>query len=236
MLRRNVAPEDGFSLIEVLVTLVIGMIVLAAALTFMADAFTSSARVQDRHDSAGRARVTLDRATALLQAQVCNGPDSPIRAAGPTEVRFTATRGAVNAPPKGYVLRWDSADRTLVEEEYDLGTIPDSPGHYAWGPAITPKVTTIASRVVPETPGQPVFTFWGTADTLVNNQIPFNDGVGGAPKDADIPHILRVDVNLRVLPTRTKTEDDRTSALLKTSAYVASNIDPTKLDKGPQCS
>lgn len=227
--------DDGFTLVEVLVTILVGMVVLFAALLFMENAFTSSAKVQDRHDTAGRARVSLDRATALLQAQVCNGTTSPVVGATQTEVKFTSTRGGVGAAPKGYVLRWDSATRSLIEEEYDLGNTPDADRHYLWDASITPKVTTIVDRVVPENPGDPVFTYWGTDDTLVNNQVQFTAGAGGVPSAAELPRILRVDVNLRVLPTRTKTENDRTSSLLKTSAYVASSIDPTKLDKGPQC-
>lgn len=57
--RTHTAAEDGFTLVEVLVTIVIGMIVLAATLTMLASGFTSSAKVQDRHDTAGRARVSL---------------------------------------------------------------------------------------------------------------------------------------------------------------------------------
>ena len=81
--RIDIRDDAGFSLMEVLMTIVVGMIVLAAALEMLTNGFTSSAKVQDRHDAAGRARQTLDRATALLQAQQCNGTVSPIVQATP---------------------------------------------------------------------------------------------------------------------------------------------------------
>lgn len=230
MSRKPLARDDaGFTLVEVLVTLVIGMVVLFAALLTMEQGFTSSAKVQDRHDSAGRARLTLDRAVTLLQAQVCNGPVVPITSATATSVVFTANTGAADAVARQYELKYEASagGGQFVESSRALDA-PDGTGYRAPVGASTTRV--IVDRVVPETASAPVFAFYGTDSSSTGDPVPLDVSTA-----AGRARILRVDISLRALPTRTKTLDDRTSSLISSSAYLTSHVDPAKLDKGPQC-
>lgn len=235
IVRANISDERGFSLVEVLMTILVGMIVLAAALEMLTNGFTSSAKVQDRHDAAGRARQTLDRATALLQAQQCNGKTSPVVAATKTSVTFTANLGGVTAYPTQYMLWYEPGNTgeagTFRERTWSMGAA-DGNGYRA--PAgYTDRV--LVDRVVPPADGV-VFRYYGTDNTIdYTPLVGLMDGTGTISDAAKLKRVLNVRVALRILPTRTKTLDDKTSSLIEVSPFVNSNLDPTKLDQGPQC-
>lgn len=234
--RIDIRDDAGFSLMEVLMTIVVGMIVLAAALEMLTSGFTSSAKVQDRHDAAGRARQTLDRATALLQAQQCNGTVSPIVQATPTSVTFTANMGDVSAYASQYALIYQPGGSgeagQFIERKWAMGAA-DGTGYRTPG-AYTDRL--LVDRVVPPASGK-VFTYYGTDNTIdYTPLVSLTDGAGTISDAAKLKRVLNVRVALRVLPTRTKTLDDKTSSLIEVSPFVTSNIDQTKLDQGPQCS
>jgi type II secretory pathway pseudopilin PulG len=239
----HASQDDGFTLIEMLVTILIGMIVLAAALIFMTNAFTSSAKVQDREDSTTRSRITLDRAVSLLQAQVCNGTTEPIVEATPVLVKFTANTGAVADPPKGFILEYEdtagaAGSGQLVAKQFALG-LPNDEGYRDWDP--TPERTSVISEyLAPESPGAPVFRYFGWAGVAETSPDPeyvelTGGGGPGQPGTSELGKILRVDALLRSFPGRTNKRTDRTSSLIDASAYVSSHIDQTKLGDGPQC-
>lgn len=235
--RTALAGEDGFTLVELLVTIVVGMIVLGAALDLLSSGFGSSARVQDRADAAGRARLTLDRATTLLQAQQCNGLVSPVTAATATSVTFTANTGDIAALPTQYRLWYEPGAPgqagVLKESKYTMG-LPDVNGYRAPGAAVD---RVIADRVYPVGGASaPVFSYFGTDDSLdYEPLVDLADGSGAISVPANLKRVLNVRIRLRTLPTRTKTLDDKTSSVIEASAFVGSNLDPKNLDKGPQC-
>lgn len=230
------------TLIEVLVTIVVGMVVLLGALSMMESGFSSSARVQDRSDAAGRARAGFDRATALLQAQVCNGKTPPVIAGTTTSVTFTANIGDRNATPVQYRLQYlpaaGATPARLAETQWTMSAAPDANGAYT---AVTPTTKTVVQYVEPITTGaspSPVFRYWGTDDTTTNDEKELTAPLSSSAAAANYRgRVLRVDIDLRVLPTRTlpTAQAKRLSSRLHASGYVASNLDPTKLDKGPQC-
>lgn len=241
--RTRVAADDGMTLVEVLVTIVIGMIVMFAALSMMDLGFNSSARVQDRTDSAARGRQAFDRATSLLQAQVCNGNKPPVVAGTTTAVTFTANTGDRAAAPVQYQLRYDppsgAVPGRLVERRWQMSAAPDVNGVYS---AVSFTDRTIVEQVEPISTGppvSPVFRYYGTNDTTTNTPVELAAPLAAGTAAANyIGRVLRVDIDLRVLPSRTRSvaEARRLSSRLQASAYVVSSLDPTKLDKGPQCS
>lgn len=241
--RPQLAADHGFTLIEILVAIVVGMIVMFGALMMMELGFSSSARVQDRSDSSGRARLAFDRATSLLQAQVCNGKTSPVTAGSETSVTFTANTAERTAPPVQYQLRYVAASGStpgrLYERRWTMSAAPDVNGAYA---PVSWADTVIVENVEPITagpPASPVFRYYGTNDTITNDPVELTAPLVSVPNQPNyVGRVLRVDIDLRVLPSRTRSvaEARRLSSRLQASAYVTSSLDPTKLDKGPQCS
>lgn len=230
--------DDGFTLVELLVTIVIGMIILAAALGLMTSGFASSASVQDRVDAAALGRRTLDRVGVLLGAQVCNGTQSPIIDATPTSVTFTASTGRPGDPPVRYQVRFNSATGVLEEIRTPLALRPASdPAVY--DPSGSPTTVQIMDKVEPSSqasPAPPIFTYWGTDNATTADPVQLGAGAASLTA-AQAARILRVDIDLRVLPSRLNdvVQARKVSTRLQTSAVVTSNLDPKQLNKGPQC-
>jgi type II secretion system protein J len=72
---RRIAPrsEDGFTLVELLVALLIGTVVLMGAFTVLDSTASVTGTVARRVDSLQRGRTALDLMTRDLRSQVCVG-------------------------------------------------------------------------------------------------------------------------------------------------------------------
>lgn len=233
-LRRLARDEDGFSLTELIVAIALGGIVLAAALTFFTNGVISSAQVQDRSDAAQRARIGFDRVTSLLQAQVCNGvgdSGTPVVAGDGNSVTFTADVTKVDDPPMGYKLRYLPASQQLWVDSYTLGAEDPNTGYRTW-PANPVRSEQLMQRVAPDGTTRP-FRYYGTDDTTTGD--PVELGSSAALTTSERPRVLRIDLTLRALPTRTNTTTDRPATLLSTQSYAGSNIVQSRLDEGPRC-
>lgn len=233
-LLRLARDEDGFSLVELLVAIALGGIVLAAALVFFTTGVTSSAQVQDRSDAAQRARIGFDRVTSLLQAQVCNGvgdTGTPVVAGDGDSVTFTAAVDNIDDPPTGYKLRYLPSTQQLWVDSYTLGSEDPNTGFRSW-PTNPVRSEQLMQRVVADGTTHP-FRYYGTDDTTTGD--PVELGSSAALTTAERPRVLRIDLTLRALPTRTNTTNDRPATLLSTQSYVGSNIVQSRLDEGPRC-
>jgi prepilin-type N-terminal cleavage/methylation domain-containing protein len=77
-LRRRVRSEEGFTLIEMLVASVIGVIVLFSMLTLLDASQKASGRVVARVDGTQRGRVAMEQVTQRLRSQICLGAAVPL--------------------------------------------------------------------------------------------------------------------------------------------------------------
>lgn len=229
------ADERGMTLVELLVAMAIGGAVLAAALTMFLSGMGGAATVQDRSEAAQRARIGFDRVTTLIGAQVCNGvtnAGAPVVAADQNSVRFTANLGGTDDIPTGYELRYDSASQSLYEYEYPLTGSENVAGYRSWATAWTAR-RKLLERAVPES-GTNVFRYYAATDATSGTYTELSPS--GAALGADErARVLRVDLALRILPTRTQTLNDTRGTLMKTESYVTSNIVAGSLDQGPRC-
>jgi prepilin-type N-terminal cleavage/methylation domain-containing protein len=74
-LRRRVhaSGERGFTLVEMLVAMSIGVVILLAAFTLLDRSFTTSAQIADRQEGLQRGRQAMELITRQLRSQVCGG-------------------------------------------------------------------------------------------------------------------------------------------------------------------
>ena len=77
-LRRRLRSESGFTLIEMLVASVIGVVVLISTLTLLDASQTASSRVVARVDGTQRGRVAMEQVTQRLRSQICLGAAVPL--------------------------------------------------------------------------------------------------------------------------------------------------------------
>ena len=96
----RLAGERGFTLMELMVSITLGMVVLLAAQKLLATTSRASAEVVDRADAANRARDGMEAITARLRSQVCLNDDGPaIVRSSPTSMDFFSVYGSrVPAP------------------------------------------------------------------------------------------------------------------------------------------
>lgn len=222
------ADERGFSLMELMMAMVVGSIILTAVMNLSISGMTNSAKVTDRVEATGRARVATDRMTSLLAAQVCNAGVAPITEATPTSVTFTANNGDVTAVPSRYRLRFDATTNTLFEDRW-AGSLNAA--------GVVVFASTAATRVL-ITNAQPVggaifdYHAFDLATGVVDDAaLPM---VSGALSAANLSLVVRVDTALTALPERTKKVGDKRSTTISGHAIVGS-ADPANPDKGPKC-
>jgi prepilin-type N-terminal cleavage/methylation domain-containing protein len=227
--------ERGMTLIELMVSIGIGSVILTAALTMFLTGMGGAASVQDRADAAQRARLGFDRVTALVGAQVCNGvgtPGAPIVSGDKDKVFFTANTDKADDKATGYELRYVPATQSLWEYRYPLSDTENVAGYRAWAPNPTSS-RQLLERAVPAA-GVNVFRYYGTDNPGTGAPVEFSPG-GGPLSGADKPRVLRIDLSLRVLPTRTQSIDDKPGTLMQSQSYVNSNVVNGSLDEGPKC-
>ena len=77
MIRRLQTDQRGVSIMEMLVTLAVGSILLAAIFGALDYSVKANGKVQDRVDSAQRGRAAMELITRQLRSQICLGPGYP---------------------------------------------------------------------------------------------------------------------------------------------------------------
>lgn len=234
-LRELRSDERGMTLVELMVAIGIGSVVLAAALTIFLNGLSGAATVQDRSEAAQRARAGFDRVTSLVGAQVCNGvtnAGAPVVSGGKNGVFFTASTEDADAIPTGYELRYDGATDQLWEYRYALTGAENVAGYRAWA-ATSSSSSQLIENATPDG-SRHVFRYYGVDDATTGAFVEL-DADGSGLTASERARVLRIDVALRVLPTRTKSLDNGPGTLMTIQSYVTSNIVTGSLDQGPRC-
>jgi prepilin-type N-terminal cleavage/methylation domain-containing protein len=231
ILRRLRDDEGGFSLTELLAAMAIGALVLWASMQVFVTGVQGSARVDDRVEAAQRGRLAMDRITTVLNAQVCVASTTPPISTGTDQaVTFTANLGQVDADPVRYVVRYDSAARRLIEDQYDPSVDVNGVITYSGTPS---RSRTLATGVVPERDAGgaqvPMFRYYQfAADGSINGT-----SLATPLAAADLTKVVRIAVAFQAVPERTDDEDAR-STMIEGQATVGS-ADPNDPSKGTNC-
>jgi prepilin-type N-terminal cleavage/methylation domain-containing protein len=90
--RPRPSDERGFTLVELLMAMTIGVLILFGAFAVLDLAVRSQRDIDDRSDAVARGRLAMEEVTRQLRAQVCLGRDVvPIQSATDTAVTFYAS-------------------------------------------------------------------------------------------------------------------------------------------------
>jgi prepilin-type N-terminal cleavage/methylation domain-containing protein len=157
ILRRLRTEDDGFSLIELLTAMVIGGVVLAALMSVVQRAVSSTTQTSDRVEALQRGRQAMDRVTTLLNSQLCLVKKSdttttgtpPIIVGDVNQIAFYATLGTVDTVPTLYRLTYNPATKRLTEDRYAPNTQGPDPTYPGYPNA--PNVSrVIGTNIVPD--------------------------------------------------------------------------------------
>lgn len=155
------ASQRGFTLIELVVGMAIGMIVLLAAFNVIDRAFINNKAVTDREDAMQRGRITLEQMTRQIRSMTCAGQYTPVTKGTDNEVDFYAYMGDPTAGgstlPKLHKLVYDSTAKTISETDYPVTSVTTSPPTVSTTASLGPRV--LLTNVVPVS-GTPVFSYY----------------------------------------------------------------------------
>jgi type II secretory pathway pseudopilin PulG len=230
--RRSPRGEHGFTLVELVVSLALGMIVILGVLTVTEVVMRSSARTATRVAAEQRARPVLERLIDQLHS-TCIGPEAGPLLAGSTESSLSflhQTGSSVTPLPDKVVV---SLSGNTLSQSVFPSTGGEAPN---WTFAGTPSSTRVLlTGVGPAQTGDPPI------DAPLFRYFKYDGGVVDpnslqTPLDAASSALaVRVDVAFSVAPLSNPTNDARAPITVSDSVLVRfspASEDPTKVN-GP---
>lgn len=202
--RDRLRSENGFSLVELLVTASVGMIIVLAAGNMLDASGRASAEVQDRVDSVQRGRTTMESVSQKLRSQVCLNSALPaIAKAEANEMWFYTDLGDHSTTvfaPEARKLRWvpgaTGQNGSIVEDVWDTVVL---------SPTLAPTPTGTRDATFGRTPSR--------TRTLIDN-VALADDVDDRDGDGDKTEIRPLFDYYRFLGVDPATPNDRLTAPL----------------------
>jgi Tfp pilus assembly protein PilW len=205
--RARLAGEAGFTLVELLTAMVVGMVVVFAAFALMERSFTATTDIADRADAAQRGRIAMDTVTRQLRSQVCFSGQLPLLAASQTSVDFVTDLGDGTTSPERHVLTFANAANgyTLTETDYPMtsanGALP-----VTWG---SPTTKTLLTGIA-QNGATPFFQYLGYDDST---DPPSVSTLNSPVAATDFGSVTQIAISFAVRPAHTQTRASRGSVL-----------------------
>jgi type II secretory pathway pseudopilin PulG len=228
--RARLADERGFTLIEMIVTTVLGILVLFTGFGVLDAGGRTTSRIQDRSQLVAQGRIALDTVTRELRSQVCLGLNSPaVTQADDSSITFyddlsPAYVGSdstkIFAPERRQLV---FANSTLTEYTYTgSGTAPNMTF-----PA-TPTRTRVLLSHVTQAGTRPFFSYFGFtpgADPQPTLPLatPLSTGASG-----DAARVVQIGVSFRVLPEAVHSDDISTDFSDQVFVRTSDSTDPSE--------
>lgn len=237
MIRRSridLRSEEGFTLPELLVGIIIGMIVVIASLNVLDNTVSLGTKVSKRVDATQRGRTGLDRVTRDLQSMVCV-PGDPAQDAliagsdNSVDVYADLGDGSASRPPQRRTITYTPATRRLTESVY---TPTGTAGAYVF-PTTPTATTTLLSDVIQDG-STPIFTYYPIDSTPDDDVAPTALSTSaGALAATDLDNVARIRITFKALPSNRSTAKPG-DAVMQDDVY-RSAVDPNSADTTPQC-
>jgi prepilin-type N-terminal cleavage/methylation domain-containing protein len=226
--RPRISDESGFSLTELLVALVIGMIVLLASFMLLDRTISASGQIADRTEALQRGRLAMDLITRQLRSQVCVGNTVPMVAGTDTSVTFYADLSDGSTNIKRRTLTYDTATDTISESVVTgAGTYPSLT---FTGAATTTSLLTKVEQIMDGSTARPIFKYYGYTVGSTNGSL---DLLSTPLSAASLSRVAMIKVGFRSFAART-VMDDKNSAVLEDDVYVRV-LTATDFNNGPRC-
>jgi prepilin-type N-terminal cleavage/methylation domain-containing protein len=217
--------QDGFTIVELLVGMIVGLIVLLAAFAILDRAYTANREAAERSEASQRGRLAMDKVVQTLRSQVCIGAArSSVVAGDANGITLLVDLTGGNSAPERRTIAYTSSTRTISESIYPAsGTFPD----YTF--SSTPTTTRTLLTNVGPADGNPMFRYYAL------------DATGGrganlalaAPLSAtDMGRTARIAVGFTTRATGATT--DRFATTLHDDVFVRS-ADPINPTGGLRC-
>ena len=241
-IRRRMGQERGFTLIELMVAMTVGVVIVGVAFGLLDAVVRTFGTSGDRVDVSQRGRQAMDQVTQKLRSQVCGGNPSTsftpsFTSATKDRVVFwsdTGDKQADGITPKGKRLRGlEYSGGTLYELEFP-GTGQD--------PTATPTKRELATNIAQNNTNSAgatgIFRFYAynvqAANQTASPAPPLYLELTGSPNlvAADLQRIVRITVNFTAFP-RGGSAGDQTAADFTGDFLSRTAASPYEFDEVP---
>lgn len=166
MTRARLAAEDGFTLVELLAAMVVGVIVLLATFGLFDVVVRLQAKSADGLDATDRGRVAIDEVSQELASRICLGSQTSLAIATDNQVEFYASLAPENSAVRLVVQRRRlTVTGGAIREEVWTGNPPVAPPNLPPADTTVPtRARTIVSSIVP-IGSTPVFRYYANQGT-----------------------------------------------------------------------
>lgn len=209
MLRR-LSDNRGFTVIELVVAMSLGMIVLLAAFTVIDRSFKTNKDIQDRTDALSRGRIVLELMTRQIRSMTCAGQNTPIALGTDNEVDFYGYMGdptVGSTLPQLHKLVYDPVAKTLTSTDYAVTSVDTTPPTVSATPVRPTR--TLLTNVMPNQAGAPVFSYYTYDAGATQGTGTFSQLTAGAAglSTTDRPRVVKVVINFLTRPTGINVSD-----------------------------
>jgi prepilin-type N-terminal cleavage/methylation domain-containing protein len=223
--------EDGFSMVELLVVLIISGIVLAGVASLMQVVMRQSTGTVLRTEATQRGRLALDQITQQLRSQVCIDVDTATEkvslvAASPNSVTFYTDLSDGSKQPVKRTVTYNPTAKTITQITYPatsaLGVVPTTFN-------ATGTSRTLLDNV--EAPSTGMFTY--VAYAFAGDPRPLDRTLPNAALDAtQLGDTAQINLVMQVRPPRSK--DPKLFTQLEDSVHLRT-ADPNQNNPDPDC-
>lgn len=231
-IRGRLRDERGFTLPELLMSVMIGTVVMLAAVNLIDASVRASDEVLDRVDGLGKGRQALEQLTQRLRAQVCPDKNTPAIVEGTDSsmtfyTELASTTDASGNPlfaPEGRRISLSAGQ--LSEEVWD--TLATPYGNTFSSPANANRV--MSPAIFPQS-GRPFFRYYG----FIGNDPALAELLLQTPLSAtDMARVVKIEVAFDSRPTKRAGQSNRIDTGFEAEVFVRT-ADPSDPEHSPQC-
>jgi prepilin-type N-terminal cleavage/methylation domain-containing protein len=195
----RLAGEEGFTLVELLVAMVVGLVVIFAALSVMGGSWRLNAKTTDHIQTTDRGRVAMDKITQLLGGRTCLQSETPAQGALVTatndQIEFYASVTSETAPRlvvERRRLTYRPTTKDILFEAWTGSAPPPTPPP---AKTTTPTVTRTLAQGVAPAGTTPIFRYYVAEGALAQPTLRLTPPISLANAN----NVLLVKVNFAVL-------------------------------------
>lgn len=232
MRRPSLRDEGGFTLPELLLTMVIGLIVIGSGTLITIGAQKHNAEVVDRTDATARARYAMDQMVQVLRSQACTDASAyAIGAATSTSMTVYADLSDGSTPVARHALNYNPTTRTLTDTVVAGST--STPQTFT----AAPRTLTLATDVQPDGT-TPIFSYYAYPNVAptsgaLNPDVPLVPPTAGL-STADLGRVARIDITYTATGTNATTRKT-IRARMANQVFVRLSDPNSTSDFDPSC-
>ena len=211
----SLRAEHGFTLVEMLIAMVTGMVVILATLSVLDISISQSSRITERVDADQRGRLAMEKILLELHSSCIADPFTPVQGeSSATTLRFISQTGAQASftTVTMHEIKLNTATGKLTDASYVSNPVEGTTMTFPGTPTSTETLVTGVSQSLEGAKVLPVFGYYKYAGgnlSSTEEEVPLNNSNAEATAE--------VTVRFTVAPTSERTTADRTVDLTNTA-------------------